>query len=175
MLLHFYLASQQYSRSSHRYHRLTKQERDHNRQDAWNVQMPLLLEAYMQFKFGTSIHGRPLDAPVFEISVLGTQGMVTLLISSFALIGVPGYLEAQVIPQEEQHEYINQTLIVHGLLGTAPMHPSLAIPIPTLELYYQCRLRCPQFSVQQWVKVLCDLSNVSYDSCCCMQLINYLD
>jgi hypothetical protein len=67
----------------------------------------------------------------------------------------------QVIPRAEEHAYINQTLIMHGLLGTAPVQPTLAIPIRTLELYHRCRLRCPQFSVQQWVKVLCDLSNVS--------------
>ena len=59
------------------------------------------------------------------------------------------------------HAYVNQTLIKYGLLGTSPEVPSLAIPLQTLELYRRCRLRCPQFSIQQWVKVLCDLANVS--------------
>ncbi|KAF8576495.1 hypothetical protein K439DRAFT_1367082, partial [Ramaria rubella] len=53
-------------------------------------------------------------------------------------------------------------LIMHGLLGTVPVHLTLAIPIKTLQLYHWCRLCCPQFSIQQWVKVLCDLSNINY-------------
>ncbi|KAF8525692.1 hypothetical protein JB92DRAFT_2701185, partial [Gautieria morchelliformis] len=55
-------------------------------------------------------------------------------------------------------------LLFHGLLGASPLEPELAIPIPTLELYRRCRLRCPQFSVQQWMKVLCDLANINYTS-----------
>ncbi|KAF8462506.1 hypothetical protein JB92DRAFT_2160785 [Gautieria morchelliformis] len=61
---------------------------------------------------------------------------------------------------KSSHNYLNQTLVLHGLLGTSPLHPELAIPIPTLELYRRCRLRCPQYSVQQWVKVLCNLSQL---------------
>ncbi|KAF8586158.1 hypothetical protein K439DRAFT_1615305 [Ramaria rubella] len=60
------------------------------------------------------------------------------------------------------HDHLNESLIMHGLLGTVLVHPTLAIPIMTLELYCWCRLHCPQFSIQQWVKVLCDLSNINY-------------
>ena len=51
---------------------------------------------------------------------------------------IQGYDAAQVLSHDEGHDYLNQTLIQHGLLGTAPMHPTLAIPIATLKLYYQC-------------------------------------
>jgi len=66
----------------------------------------------------------------------------------------------RALPYNEGHSFINETLMSHGLLGTGPVQPVLAISVTTLELYRQCRLRCPQFSVQQWVKVLCDLANV---------------
>lgn len=59
------------------------------------------------------------------------------------------------------HDYINQTLIANGLLGAAPVQPAVAIPLATLDLYRACRIRCPQFGMQQWVKVMCDLANVS--------------
>ncbi|KAF8580834.1 hypothetical protein K439DRAFT_1284748, partial [Ramaria rubella] len=59
------------------------------------------------------------------------------------------------------HDYINQTLILDGVLSTAPVQPTLTIPLATLALYCRCRLCCPQFSIQQWVKVLCDISNVN--------------
>jgi hypothetical protein len=68
---------------------------------------------------------------------------------------------ARALAHDESHLYLNQTLIMHGYLGTAPVKPTLAIPLATLELYRRCRLRCPQFGIQQWVKVLCDLSNVN--------------
>lgn len=75
-----------------------------------------------------------------------------------------GYDPARELPHCVSHNYLNQTLIEHGLLGTAPLQPTLAIPIPTLDLYYRCWLHCPQFSVQQLVKALCDLANVSLPS-----------
>ncbi|KAF8587113.1 hypothetical protein K439DRAFT_1614546 [Ramaria rubella] len=74
-----------------------------------------------------------------------------------------GYDALRALPCDERHAYINQTLVLHGLLGTAPVHPTLAIPISTLTLYRSCRLCCPQFSIQQWVKVLCDISNINYN------------
>ncbi|KAF8580518.1 hypothetical protein K439DRAFT_1662761, partial [Ramaria rubella] len=85
------------------------------------------------------------NATLFEIYVLGTQG----------------YDVAQSLPHDQCHDYINETLIMHGLLGTVPVHLTLAIPIMTLELYHRCQLHCLQFSIQQWVKVLCELSNFS--------------
>jgi len=71
-----------------------------------------------------------------------------------------GFEVAHSIPHDYSHTFINQTLIAHGLLGTTPIKPRLAIPILTPEVYCQCHLHNPQFSVQQWVRVLCDISNV---------------
>ncbi|KAF8479455.1 hypothetical protein JB92DRAFT_3277834 [Gautieria morchelliformis] len=107
--------------------------------------MPTLLNAYMQYKYRDNTVEVPENPTYFHIRVLG--------------------INACALPQDQHHEYINQTLLLHGLLGTSPMAPELAIPIPTLELYRRCRLRSPQFSIQQWVKVLCDLSNVSNSAC----------
>ncbi|KAF8577076.1 hypothetical protein K439DRAFT_1622359 [Ramaria rubella] len=75
--------------------------------------------------------------PIFDISVLGMQG----------------YDAARALPHNQRHDHLNETLIIHGLLGTVPVHPTLAIPITTLKLYHR---------IQQWVKVLCDLSNINY-------------
>ncbi|KIJ56126.1 hypothetical protein M422DRAFT_150960, partial [Sphaerobolus stellatus SS14] len=60
------------------------------------------------------------------------------------------------------HPFLNQTLISHGLLGSAPIIPSLAFPIHDLEVYRRCHIHCPQFSIQQWIKVICDISNINY-------------
>ncbi|KIJ34337.1 hypothetical protein M422DRAFT_182296, partial [Sphaerobolus stellatus SS14] len=56
----------------------------------------------------------------------------------------------------------NQTLVDNGFLGSSPVQPSLAFSLKDLEIYRICRLRCPQFSIQQWVKVVCDIANINY-------------
>ena len=49
------------------------------------------------------------------------------------------------------------TLAGLGYIGNAPFHPSVAISIKTLELYRIIRRRKPSFSVEAFVKVICDL------------------
>ena len=85
---------------------------------------------------------------------------IEIAIVSF-IMHLTGYDPARKLPHHACHIYLNQTLIERGLLGMAPLQPTLAIPITTLDFYYRCRLHCPQFSVQQLVKALCDLANVS--------------
>jgi len=46
-----------------------------------------------------------------------------------------GFEIARSIPHNVSHMFINQMLIAHGLLGTTPIEPRLAIPISTLEVY----------------------------------------
>ena len=131
------------------------------RLQTWQAQIPALYEAYMQYKY----HPGPTEVPdnsPFHIAVLGIEGTLPIEFPASDLLILPkGYDGARALPQNHDHSYLNQTLLHHGLLGTGPVQPELAISVPTLELYRQCRLRCPQFSIQQWVKVLCDLANVS--------------
>jgi hypothetical protein len=61
-------------------------------------------------------------------------------------------------------------LISHGFLGTTPILPSLAISLKTLELFRRIRLRKASFSVEAFVKVICDLYNVSSVSLCIVVL-----
>jgi len=49
------------------------------------------------------------------------------------------------------------TLAGLGFIGNAPFHPSLAVSVKTLELYRILRRRKPSFSVEAFVKVICDL------------------
>ncbi|KAF8573706.1 hypothetical protein K439DRAFT_1624875 [Ramaria rubella] len=135
------------ARKRRNYYRPSKHERVSIRHQAWEAQMPVLFMAYMIYKFGPSPDApNVVNATFFNISVLGMQG----------------YDVARSLPHNQGHDHLNETLIIHRFLGTSPAHPTLAIPIPTLELYRRCRLRCPQLSIQQWVKVLCDLANINY-------------
>ncbi|KAF8494792.1 hypothetical protein JB92DRAFT_3147061 [Gautieria morchelliformis] len=134
--------------SKRKYASQSKQSRRHLFREAWQTQMPVLYNSYMQYKYG--VHA--------SIAQGGSKYVY------ICVLGIEGYEPARGLPQDERHDYLNETLLFHGLLGASPLEPELAIPIPTLELYRRCRLRCPQFSVQQWMKVLCDLANINYTS-----------
>ena len=138
---------------------------------AWQAQLPALYVAYVQHKYNITPPEVPKDPTFFHIAVLGIEGMHMTWWWSNRLTPSQGYDSARAVPQDEQDSYINETLLHHGLLGTSPVKPMLAIPLNSLELYHQCHLQCPQFSIQQWVKVLCDLANVSCISCSILQLL----
>ena len=53
-----------------------------------------------------------------------------------------------------------QALMRIGYLGNTPATPSLAISLRTLELFRRIRLRKPSFSVEGFVKVVCDIYSV---------------
>lgn len=69
--------------------------------------------------------------------------------------------EVNYLVDQEPNELANVSLIRHGLLGTAPETPSMAISLDTLELYHRLRRQQGQLSIQAMVKTLCDLHNVS--------------
>ncbi|KDQ49650.1 hypothetical protein JAAARDRAFT_143120 [Jaapia argillacea MUCL 33604] len=58
--------------------------------------------------------------------------------------------------------YPNVTLTCHGYIGSAPLHPSVAISVRTLSVYRQTHRVCPRLSIQAEVRKLCHLHNVPY-------------
>lgn len=64
-------------------------------------------------------------------------------------------------PLDEGEAFII-TLSRYGYLGTAPLHPESALSFKTLELYRVLVSRCPQLSIQTFVKTLCTLQSVSW-------------
>ncbi|KAI0055191.1 hypothetical protein BV25DRAFT_1930474 [Artomyces pyxidatus] len=58
--------------------------------------------------------------------------------------------------------HINITLIRQGCLGSTPHDVSSVISLRTLELYRRIRLRQPRVSIQAWIRVICDLHDITY-------------
>lgn len=56
---------------------------------------------------------------------------------------------------------ISVALVRHGFIPTSPVVPHTAIEIKTLELYRRLSSRCPNVGVQPFVRVICDLHQVS--------------
>lgn len=57
--------------------------------------------------------------------------------------------------------YTNEALIRSGFIGSAPLYPTIAISLRTLEDYRQTHRVCPRLSVQATVRKLCHVHNVS--------------
>lgn len=54
------------------------------------------------------------------------------------------------------------SLILQGLIPSAPETPTVAFTIRVVEMYRVSQLRCPHFTVQPFVKSLCDLQGVPF-------------
>ncbi|KAF9245372.1 hypothetical protein BU15DRAFT_71119 [Melanogaster broomeanus] len=58
--------------------------------------------------------------------------------------------------------YITSALIHQGLMPCSPISPTTAITINALELFRTAHLRSPHFSIQAFVKTLCDLHGMTF-------------
>ncbi|KAI6156950.1 hypothetical protein BKA82DRAFT_25914 [Pisolithus tinctorius] len=58
--------------------------------------------------------------------------------------------------------YIASALVRQGFMPCSPIRPSVAITINALELYHVACLHSPHFSIQAFVKTICDLQGVAF-------------
>ena len=56
--------------------------------------------------------------------------------------------------------FTNEGLIRSGYIGGAPLYPTIAISIRTLEDHWQTHRVCPRLSIQATVRKLCHVHNV---------------
>ncbi|KAJ7785306.1 hypothetical protein DFH07DRAFT_948386 [Mycena maculata] len=107
--------------------------------DAWNLQMPVLVNTYLDIK----AHG-PADSS-----------------------DVPGAWLLPVLGFEEHGPHLfsytlttrtaNEALIRHGFIGSTPDQPAFAFPIRLFEIYRQLHRVCPRFSLDALSKALTHL------------------
>lgn len=67
-------------------------------------------------------------------------------------------LPLSILPTDK---YIASALVRQGVMPCSPISPAVAVTIDALELYRVAHLRSPHFSIQSFVKTLCDLHSVS--------------
>ncbi|KAI0744667.1 hypothetical protein C8Q76DRAFT_764263 [Earliella scabrosa] len=113
----------------------------------WKNALPKLTVAYKEWRYGTATSESsdpevlPLTAEMDVLDIYSTATTATIKRSdrSFA-----------------------EDLVLHGFLGTSPLHPTLAISLKTLELFCCLRIFKPSFSVEAFTKLLCYLYYVPY-------------
>lgn len=71
------------------------------------------------------------------------------------------YDPGHVLSHIPNTRFLNVTLVMYGYLSSNPINPTLAFALPTLEVFRCLRLWSPHVSLQAWVRVLCDIHNVS--------------
>ncbi|SJL17576.1 uncharacterized protein ARMOST_21128 [Armillaria ostoyae] len=59
-------------------------------------------------------------------------------------------------------EFVAVALVRQGFLPCAPFQPSVVITVSAMEVYHTAYWRCPQFTIQPFVKMLCDLHAVAF-------------
>jgi len=123
--------------------------------------MPDLIDAYLHHLNNVASPEDAVGQELFEISYIDVFGMPP----QFFSIVVTHVLSDQSFKRTLHHipgcPNINSTLLHHGCLGSSPLRISLAISLCTLELFRHLHLRQPRVSIQAWIRVLCDMHNVS--------------
>ncbi|KAG1785400.1 uncharacterized protein HD556DRAFT_1435129 [Suillus plorans] len=71
--------------------------------------------------------------------------------------------------------YLASALIHHGVIPCSPINPSVGMTIDCLEFYCIACQRCPNFSIQAFMKTLCDLQGKCFHSYLSRQLLIALD
>ncbi|KAJ7683506.1 hypothetical protein B0H14DRAFT_2422395 [Mycena olivaceomarginata] len=135
----------------------TRSMRVQKQVESWTTQMPLLVEAYLQYK------------NLGPISV-DTQGLVwSLTVIGFDESGLESFSHTADVVKA------NETLVRRGYLGSSPDKPALAFSLRTLEIYRQLHRVCPRFTIDSLAKTLNYLHKVPRKAYLAEQLTNAYD
>lgn len=139
----------------------TRSDRNERQNIAFKHQMKELTDAYMVWSYEQE-HG-PLPEQSQEVSSTYSVQVVNLYGNSHIFKAViictntileTSRLEVAARPTDPSP---GPALIRQGAMPTSPISPSVGISIKTLELYRCANFRCPQLSIQGFVKTISDL------------------
>ncbi|KAF7291212.1 hypothetical protein MIND_01264600 [Mycena indigotica] len=122
----------------------TRRERTQTRVDAFAIQAPQMLQAYLRFCAddpSTTPLPNQEDADLYRLTV------IEMFETKYN----------QEIWLDPSAGGIASALIAQGLIPCAPWSPSLAISFKTLKFYRVAHARCPQYTINAFVQTLNDL------------------
>ncbi|KAF7979794.1 hypothetical protein HWV62_40842 [Athelia sp. TMB] len=130
-----------------------RRDRNEKRQQGFNLQIEALTDAYTLFIYHRD-HTKSLqpsqahtDDPtiLYHITAQDTLSAddVTIAYPATAISPCPA-------------------IVAKGIIPTAPQTPTLGFTVENLELYRVAHFRCPQLSIQAWVRTMADLQGGVY-------------
>ncbi|KAF8128329.1 hypothetical protein K438DRAFT_2000344 [Mycena galopus ATCC 62051] len=151
------LVEEEKRRGSKREDWRTRRDRTETRNRVFSSQMPEMVSAYICMCAEPEMTARPRAEEdtveeTYEIQVVDMfeTSTVEVKLDSRANGVIPVLILAQMVP-------------------CAPWRPTVAIKIRVLEVYRVTHVRCPQLTIQSFVKSLCDLHGVPYRPYLCQQ------
>ncbi|KAH9847481.1 hypothetical protein C2E23DRAFT_741522 [Lenzites betulinus] len=133
----------------------TWKNRMYNLDANWRPQIPQLVQAYLQWKYGA-----PSPQSTEPCEETGTSGAECY---DFDIDIVDIYTKKKTVHIKRGADQTTaEALVLHGYLGTVPISPSLAISLDTLELFRCIRLFKASFSTEAFTKLLCYMYFIPY-------------
>ncbi|KAI5996959.1 hypothetical protein EDD15DRAFT_2163188 [Pisolithus albus] len=143
----------------------TFRDRSTKQTAAFSVQTGAMAEAYMAWSLkhrGTGGKGffdsdeqRTREEQQRSCDGVDTRMLSVLVLDVFCA-------EKTSITVGPTDHYLTSALVHHGLIPCSPITPKVAVTVHTLELYHTTRQRCPNLSIQAYVKSLCDMHGVPF-------------
>ncbi|KAF8522985.1 hypothetical protein JB92DRAFT_2827420 [Gautieria morchelliformis] len=124
----------------------TRRDRLHRMHEAWKEHYDGICDAFLRWE----AEGSP---PCSEDNVEHTVSILCFDILSQTF---------RTFQANAANESVNITLAHHGYIGSSPFQPALAFSFSVLALFMRLSARCPQLSVQAFVRAPCDIHIVPY-------------
>ncbi|KIM74378.1 hypothetical protein PILCRDRAFT_828356 [Piloderma croceum F 1598] len=127
------------------------------REIKWAEQLDILTDTYLRWKSNPS-----------DVEAEGDEFAVEY-------VDIYNYSASKTFTHIASSRTWNATLLAHGCLSSTPDVVTSVISLRTLELYRRLRLRHAPLSIQAWIKVICDLHNLSYTRSLWRQFVDTFD
>ncbi|KAG6887198.1 hypothetical protein C0992_000143 [Termitomyces sp. T32_za158] len=131
----------------------TRRDRIQNRIEAFQLQIDDIVNAYMNW---AALMGNN----AFEAKPTPSQGLIETSLKLHVMDVFQSFPFTLGLTPTDAN--ILAALLCHGLLPTAPLKPTFAFSIRVVELYRITNLRSPHFTIEPFVKSLCDLHRIPF-------------
>ncbi len=108
----------------------------------WQVLMPSMQQAYLQWKYGDPSEPPPESEPLSEYD-LQVEPIDYFSPRDTAIV------------RRSSTQNPAEALVLNGYLGAVPDHPSIVVSLDTLQLFHDIRRFKPSFSVEAFTKMVC--------------------
>ncbi|KAG1905547.1 uncharacterized protein F5891DRAFT_1183493 [Suillus fuscotomentosus] len=134
----------------------TRRDRTRRRTQAFDTQMSALIDAYMDWHLvHSTLDGRGFFSRYSDVQDMNAGSIEIKVVDVFYAERIPlGILSTDT--------FIASALVCQGVIPCSPISPTTAITMEALDFYRIACQRNPHFSIQAYVRTLCDLQGVQF-------------